>query len=282
MDSSTLEGLDFDLYETLEIEPSCSINDIKKAYRKKALLCHPDKNPDNPNAAVEFHKLTRILAILSDEKVRESYDKVLRGRKEAALRHKELDNKRKKFKEDLESRERFANSQKDKKKSEQEEIERLREEGSQALQEEVRNVTNKIRKEHGQEDPLDASKYRIKIKWKAAKNDESNGGYTKDMILKFLSKYGDVNVLVLSAKKKGSAMVEFKTKSAAEMAMNCEKGLSINPLTLEWVTAPPPSTFRGLEFLIKGTEFEGMTMEQLTKPDIRKRFIEKMILDKFK
>lgn len=66
------------------------------------------------------------------------------------------------------------------------------------------------------------------------------------------------------------------------MAMNCEKGLSINPLTLEWVTAPPPSTFRGLEFLIKGTEFEGMTMEQLTKPDIRKRFIEKMILDKFK
>ncbi|XP_044765182.1 dnaJ homolog subfamily C member 17-like [Coccinella septempunctata] len=104
MDASTLEGPDFDLYEVLDIEPSCSINDMKKAYRKKALQCHPDKNPDNPDAAVEFHKLTRILAILSDEKVRLSYDKILRGREEAALRHKELDSKRKKFKEDLESR----------------------------------------------------------------------------------------------------------------------------------------------------------------------------------
>lgn len=30
MESSTLEGLDFDLYEVLEVEPSCSINDVSQ------------------------------------------------------------------------------------------------------------------------------------------------------------------------------------------------------------------------------------------------------------
>lgn len=69
---------------------------------------HPDKNPDNPNAASEFHKLSKILEILTDESARKAYDKVLKGRKEAALRHRELDSKRRKLKEDLEARERSS------------------------------------------------------------------------------------------------------------------------------------------------------------------------------
>lgn len=39
---------------------------IKKAYRKKALKCHPDKNPDNPEAAAEFDQLQKILEVLLD------------------------------------------------------------------------------------------------------------------------------------------------------------------------------------------------------------------------
>lgn len=45
---------------------------IKKAYRKKALTCHPDKNPDNPRAAELFHELSRALEILTDTKARVS------------------------------------------------------------------------------------------------------------------------------------------------------------------------------------------------------------------
>ena len=39
--------LDIDLYALLEVEIDADEKAIKKAYRKKALTCHPDKNPDN-------------------------------------------------------------------------------------------------------------------------------------------------------------------------------------------------------------------------------------------
>lgn len=45
---------------------------IKKAYRKKALKCHPDKNPDNPNATKLFLQLTKALELLLDDAARVS------------------------------------------------------------------------------------------------------------------------------------------------------------------------------------------------------------------
>lgn len=46
MGDKHMEKLDFDPYEILELTEECSAEDIKKAYRKKALQWHPDKNPD--------------------------------------------------------------------------------------------------------------------------------------------------------------------------------------------------------------------------------------------
>lgn len=81
------------------------------------MQCHPDKNPDNPDAAKEFQRLSAILEILTDEAARKAYDKVLRARKEAQIRHNELDGKRRKLKEELEARERSAASYKQETKS---------------------------------------------------------------------------------------------------------------------------------------------------------------------
>ncbi len=39
---------------------------IRTAYRKGALKCHPDKNPDNPKAADHFRELSEAFEILSD------------------------------------------------------------------------------------------------------------------------------------------------------------------------------------------------------------------------
>lgn len=160
---------------------------IKKAYRKKALQCHPDKNPDDANASQKFHQLSKALEILTDTTARAAYDKVLKGRKEAAIRHKRLDSKRQKLKEELEKREKQSFTQKSADVKLREEIERLRKEGSKAVEEEMQYVLKKV-KESLNQSSANHSVFRIKIKWTASKNDPSNGGYTQDILYKFLSK----------------------------------------------------------------------------------------------
>ena len=42
------------LYKILNVAPTATQDEIKKAYRKLALLKHPDKNPNDPKAAENF------------------------------------------------------------------------------------------------------------------------------------------------------------------------------------------------------------------------------------
>ncbi|EMP39629.1 DnaJ like protein subfamily C member 17 [Chelonia mydas] len=130
----------------------CSVQ-VKKAYRQKALTCHPDKNPDNPRAEELFHQLSQALAVLTDAAARAAYDKVRKAKKQAAERTQKLDERRKKVKLDLEAREREAQAH----VSEEEEIRitrtleqeiiRLREEGSRQLEEQQKLMRDQIRLE---------------------------------------------------------------------------------------------------------------------------------------
>ncbi|ENN78141.1 dnaJ homolog subfamily C member 17 [Dendroctonus ponderosae] len=276
---------EMDLYEILEIEPSSSSAEIKKAYRKKALQCHPDKNPDDPEAAKKFHQLTKILEVLTDEAAKAAYDRVLKGKKEAVVRHQELDSKRRKLKEDLEARERLAAGGFRRQKSEaqqlREEIDRLRKEGSKQVDEEIQNVLRSLSEEKSRmQSQGNGAACRVKINWKADKKDETNGGYTQEMLHNFLSKYGDIQALIVSSKKKGSAMVEFKEQKAAEMAVDFELGLSANPLKLSWVNGPPKhDSSQAKSDLIKETDFESVTLMNMRRAEERKKLIEQMIAD---
>jgi molecular chaperone DnaJ len=63
-----------DYYSILDIPKSASADDIKKAYRKKALKFHPDKNPDNKEAEAKFKEVSEAYEVLSDENKRKIYD----------------------------------------------------------------------------------------------------------------------------------------------------------------------------------------------------------------
>uniref|UniRef100_A0A096MAS4 DnaJ homolog subfamily C member 5B n=1 Tax=Poecilia formosa TaxID=48698 RepID=A0A096MAS4_POEFO len=62
------------LYQILGLEKGCSHDDIKKSYRKLALRFHPDKNPDNPEAAEKFKELNNAHSVLADLSKRNIYD----------------------------------------------------------------------------------------------------------------------------------------------------------------------------------------------------------------
>tara|TARA_R110000744_G_scaffold19680_10_gene51790 strand:- start:15 stop:1133 length:1119 start_codon:yes stop_codon:yes gene_type:complete len=68
-----------DYYEVLGISKSATAAEIKKAYRKKALQYHPDKNPGDTSAEEQFKKSAEAYEILSDPDKKARYDQFGHG-----------------------------------------------------------------------------------------------------------------------------------------------------------------------------------------------------------
>ncbi len=64
-----------DYYEILGLSKSATKAEIKKAYRKKAIEFHPDKNPGDSNAEESFKKAAEAYEILSNDDKRAKYDR---------------------------------------------------------------------------------------------------------------------------------------------------------------------------------------------------------------
>lgn len=63
-----------DYYEVLGVGKSASADEIKKAYRKKAIEFHPDKNPDDKAAEEKFKEAAEAYEVLSDAQKKARYD----------------------------------------------------------------------------------------------------------------------------------------------------------------------------------------------------------------
>ncbi|KAL6702444.1 hypothetical protein ACN47E_001856 [Coniothyrium glycines] len=95
-----------DFYELLGVQYDADASAIKKAYRKASIKYHPDKNPDNKDAADRFIYLGWARDILMDEKLKGEYDRARTRRREKILQDQLLDSRRRNMKDDLERRER--------------------------------------------------------------------------------------------------------------------------------------------------------------------------------
>lgn len=63
-----------DYYDILGVNKDASEGDIKRAYRKKAMKFHPDRNPGDSNAEIQFKEAAEAYSVLSDPHKRQQYD----------------------------------------------------------------------------------------------------------------------------------------------------------------------------------------------------------------
>lgn len=64
-----------DLYQVLGVGRNASPEEIKKAYRKKARRCHPDVNPQDPEAERKFREIQEAYGVLSNTEKKAQYDR---------------------------------------------------------------------------------------------------------------------------------------------------------------------------------------------------------------
>jgi molecular chaperone DnaJ len=64
-----------DYYEILGVSREVTADELKKAYRKKAVQFHPDKNPGNKEAEEKFKEISEAYEVLKDADKRAAYDR---------------------------------------------------------------------------------------------------------------------------------------------------------------------------------------------------------------
>ena len=62
-----------DYYQILQIQPHSTLAEIKQAFRRLALIYHPDKNPNDKYAAAQFNEIKEAYEVLTNPVKKENY-----------------------------------------------------------------------------------------------------------------------------------------------------------------------------------------------------------------
>ncbi|KAF7426405.1 hypothetical protein PC9H_008773 [Pleurotus ostreatus] len=252
-----------DPYELIGIKLEATDQEIKTAYRQKSLKVHPDRNPNNPDAARKFHELNQAYELLLDPLRRLALDAKLRLKLARKERFKAYDSKRKNLVEELEERERAFKKARVEKQQEEikvwRETEKIKEEGRKMREERERALrpTPVVASPEPEPEPepelptLGDFDTTVRIKFSIAARPDLT---TTASLVSLLSPFGaiDDSSVVLSIKppkkaptkppKYGTALVPFKRIGDAFAAVcasgKAERGLK--GVDIRWVDEKEP------------------------------------------
>ncbi|KAF8074875.1 DnaJ domain-containing protein [Lyophyllum atratum] len=252
-------------YELLDVKVESTEQEIRTAYRQRSLKVHPDRNPNNPDAARKFHELNQAYELLLDPLRRLALDAKLRLKQARAERFKSYDNKRKNMVEELEAREReFKKARVEKQQAEVkqwQETEQIKDQGRRLREERERELRQREEDkrraaEEAREDELDAPSLdpldtTVRVKYNLKAHPDLT---TSKSIAKLMATFGetDADSIVLSLKppkkaankpaKFGTALVPFKQIGDAFAAV-CASGRperGLEGVEVSWVGGKEP------------------------------------------
>ncbi|CAF0920127.1 unnamed protein product [Rotaria sordida] len=260
-----------DLYELFGLNETCSTKELTTAFRRKALKCHPDKYPNNNEKKEHFLLIKRALELLTDKQAREAYDACRKQKKHQQERLSQMDDKRKKFKQDLERNEKKASQttttiiNKSNTNKLRAEIERLRREGNRLVDEELEKLHNMF-----EQDKQKISSNHVNI---IVKYNPNTKPYTDDELRQIFSKYGNISTIVnLNVKR---ALIEFYDDHISQFIEN-EKGLDERPFASVKIQKQKNTTTTSTSSSLSTNKQHDIV--DLTKPDFED--FEAMILKK--
>jgi DnaJ family protein C protein 17 len=226
-----------DLYELFGVNETSSTQEIATAFRKKALKCHPDKYPNDDEKKELFLTIKKALELLTDEQGRKAYDGNRKQKIQQQERLSKMDDKRKKFKQDLERNEQKAsqtinpiikNPNSDRLKAE---VERLRREGSRLVDEELEKLHQII-----EEDKRKFSSNHLNVIIKYLPNTPA---YSNQELRFIFEKYGNISTIINMHPKR--ALIEFNDDHVSSFIEN-EKGLEGRPFASVKIQKQTPTT----------------------------------------
>lgn len=236
--------VDEDLYAILKVENGLESTEleIRKAYRKRALECHPDKRPGDKEAAEEFDKIQKAYEVLSDTKGRKAYDDLLRVRKAKVEKFSQHSVKRQKMMADLYAREKAAEQEKGAEDLAKErlkrELERIRKQAAESKRRQQTGsgttTANRAAENGSQGDGgveiSDEMRSTLKVSWTRIEGERDP--YDSARLREVFEEFGPVQDVLVRAgkKKKGVALVVMSSMDAATDATGSICGDLSNPL----------------------------------------------------
>jgi len=225
---------DFDAYQVLGILTGVNSTDadVRRAYRKRAIETHPDKNRHRKDAAEEFDRVKRAYELLMDKGARAAHDHLIRVKEQRNQRYEAMDAKRRKMRDDLEAKEkeewRKKSAEELAREKLQAELERIRrkmaESGAATTK---KSDTNPFwRNNSSHPSPIERTEIdrMLKVAW-----DLGKGDYTASELKGIFAKHGTVEDVVVKTSKKnrGSALVLMSR--AGEVRAACRQGFCGRP-----------------------------------------------------